>query len=43
MNWVRLDAVREAVAERNPDLMLPPPISIARFLIERWVARHDAE
>ena len=24
-------------------LLLPPSISIARYLIERWVARHDGE
>jgi NAD+ diphosphatase len=39
VRWVPLRAVREAVAERNPELRLPPPISIARFLIERWVAQ----
>src|SRR5581483_893078 len=42
VRWVPLRTVREAVAERHPELRLPPPISIARFLIERWVARHDA-
>jgi len=38
VRWVALQAVREALAGRNPELRLPPPISIARFLIERWAA-----
>lgn len=40
VRWYPLDAVRAAIAGRNPDLHLPPSISIARFLIERWVAAH---
>jgi NAD+ diphosphatase len=39
--WWALDAVRAAIRGENPDLLLPPSISIARFLIERWVAAHD--
>ncbi len=42
VRWHPLDAVRAAVRGENPSLLLPPSISIARFLIERWVARHDA-
>ncbi|MBV9915160.1 MAG: NAD(+) diphosphatase [Solirubrobacterales bacterium] len=42
VGWFSLDAVCDAVAERNPVLQLPPPVSIARFLIERWVARKQA-
>jgi NAD+ diphosphatase len=38
VRWVDLDAVRRAMREENPDFRLPPPISIARFLIDRWVA-----
>jgi NAD+ diphosphatase len=43
VRWVPLRDVREAAAGRNPDLVLPPPISIARFLIEHWLARHAGE
>lgn len=39
VGWVAVADLRQAVAERHPDLRLPPPISIARFLIERWVAQ----
>ncbi len=39
--WYPLDAVRAALDGTNPELLLPPSISIARYLIERWVARHD--
>jgi NAD+ diphosphatase len=42
VRWYPLDAVRAALRGENPDLVLPPSISIARFLIERWVAAHDA-
>jgi NAD+ diphosphatase len=42
VRWVELDAVRRAMREENPDFRLPPPISIARSLIERWVALKDA-
>jgi NAD+ diphosphatase len=41
VHWLALDAVRAAVQERNPDFQLPPSVSIARFLIERWLAVHD--
>ncbi len=42
VHWFSLEAVRDAVRERNPELQLPPRVSIARFLIERWVSQHDA-
>jgi NAD+ diphosphatase len=42
VHWFSLEAVRDAIRERNPELQLPPRVSIARFLIERWVARLDA-
>jgi NAD+ diphosphatase len=38
--WYPLDSVRAALNGSNPELLLPPSISIARYLIERWVARH---
>jgi NAD+ diphosphatase len=41
VHWFPLQAVRDAMRERNPELQLPPPVSVARFLIERWVAAHD--
>lgn len=40
VGWFSLEVVRAAVAERSTELALPPRVSIARFLIERWVARH---
>lgn len=39
VHWVSLDDVAAAVREEHPELRLPPKISIARFLIERWVKR----
>jgi NAD+ diphosphatase len=40
VRWFTLDAVRAAAAESGDELRLPPPVSIARFLIERWLARN---
>ncbi len=40
VGWFRLEAMRDAIHRRNPTLLLPPKVSVARFLIERWVARH---
>jgi NAD+ diphosphatase len=37
VRWFDLDVVREALAEVDSELRLPPSISISRFLIERWV------
>jgi NAD+ diphosphatase len=39
VNWFSFDEVSAAADGRNPDLKLPPPVSIARFLIDRWIAR----
>jgi NAD+ diphosphatase len=41
VHWFPLQEVRDAVNDRNPALQLPPPVSIARFLIERWVAAQE--
>ena len=39
VRWFDHEAVQRAISGENPDLLLPPSVSIARFLIERWVAR----
>jgi NAD+ diphosphatase len=39
--WYSRREIEDAIAERNPSLRLPPPVSIARFLIDRWVANAD--
>jgi NAD+ diphosphatase len=39
--WFSLDEVRRAARGEDPGLMLPPPVSIARFLIDRWIALRD--
>jgi NAD+ diphosphatase len=39
VGWFTFDEVQAAGAETRADLRLPPPISIARFLIDRWLAR----
>jgi NAD+ diphosphatase len=39
VQWFTYDDVQAASADTRADLRLPPPISIARFLIERWIAR----
>jgi NAD+ diphosphatase len=41
VRWFTTEQVRAALAERG-DLLLPPPISIARYLIDGWIARLDA-
>jgi NAD+ diphosphatase len=41
VRWFGFDEVSAAAAERNADLKLPPPVSIARFLIDCWIARHE--
>ncbi|MBV9838435.1 MAG: NAD(+) diphosphatase [Solirubrobacterales bacterium] len=38
VGWFAFEAVRAAAQDRNPDLQLPPRVSVARLLIERWVA-----
>jgi NAD+ diphosphatase len=42
VGWFSLDDVRRAVHTRDSGLRLPPSVSIARFLIDRWIARHEA-
>lgn len=41
VRWFSSDELRAAANGDNPDLKLPPPISIARFLIDRWMAARD--
>jgi NAD+ diphosphatase len=38
VRWVNRDTVRRALAGEEGDFRLPPGVSIARFLIERWAA-----
>lgn len=38
VRWVELDEVARAVRGEQAGFQLPPPVSIARVLIERWVA-----
>jgi NAD+ diphosphatase len=38
VRWLMLDEVRLAIEGHNPDFLLPPSVSIARYLIDRWVA-----
>jgi NAD+ diphosphatase len=38
VRWVDRDTVRRALAGEDGDFRLPPGVSIARFLIERWAA-----
>jgi NAD+ diphosphatase len=38
VRWFDHDALVAARSGDNPELLLPPPISIARFLIDRWMA-----
>jgi NAD+ diphosphatase len=42
VRWLTLEEVRAAIAGRNPTFILPPSVSIARYLIERWVATKEA-
>jgi NAD+ diphosphatase len=41
VHWLTLEAIRQAAREENPDFKLPPPVSIARYLIEHWLALHE--
>ncbi len=36
--WFALEQVDDALRGRNSELALPPPVSVAWFLIHRWVA-----
>lgn len=38
VGWLTRAEVQAAIEGHNPDFQLPPSVSIARFLIERWVA-----
>jgi NAD+ diphosphatase len=38
VRWLPREAVREATEGGDPGFQLPPPVSIARFLIDRWLA-----
>lgn len=38
VQWIERDAIREATQGGDPGFQLPPPVSIARFLIGRWLA-----
>jgi NAD+ diphosphatase len=42
VRWFSHDELRAARDGDNPELKLPPPISIARFLIDRWMAARRA-
>jgi NAD+ diphosphatase len=42
VRWFSDEEVRAAANGENPELRLPPPISIARFLIDRWMAARGA-
>jgi NAD+ diphosphatase len=41
VRWVPLEVVRAAATGGTAELALPPRVSIARFMIDRWVSRHD--
>jgi NAD+ diphosphatase len=38
VHWLPRDAIEEAIRGGDPGFQLPPPVSIARFLIDRWAA-----
>ena len=38
LHWIPRDAIRAATEGGDPGFQLPPPVSIARFLIGRWLA-----
>ena len=40
VRWFTHDEVRGASAGDNVDLKLPPSVSVARFLIDRWLGGH---
>ena len=39
VHWLGRDAIQQAIDGGDPGFQLPPPVSIARFLIDRWAAR----
>jgi NAD+ diphosphatase len=38
VGWYDRGAIQEAIDGGDPGFQLPPPVSIARFLIDRWAA-----
>jgi NAD+ diphosphatase len=38
VRWLEREQVRAAAAGEHPDFALPPPVSVARFLIDRWLS-----
>lgn len=42
VGWFPLDEVDDALRGHNPELQLPPPVSVAWYLIKRWVATRAA-
>jgi NAD+ diphosphatase len=41
VGWYPRKAIQEAIDGGDPGFQLPPPVSIARFLIDHWAARGD--
>jgi NAD+ diphosphatase len=41
VRWLGRDAIEQAIEGGNPGFQLPPPVSIARYLIDRWAAGAD--
>ena len=39
VRWFTREEVQAGVEGTHPELLLPPGVSIARFLIDRWLAR----
>jgi NAD+ diphosphatase len=42
VGWFTRDQVIDALNGSNPGLLLPPSVSIARFLIDRWLRLHGS-
>ena len=42
VRWFTREEVHAGVEGTHPELLLPPGVSIARFLIDRWLARPGA-
>ena len=38
VHWLGREAIEEASRGGDPGFQLPPPVSIARFLIDRWIS-----